>query len=138
VSADEVACVDRFFAAFSADDVEGALSELHPDAELEPMRAQLEDITYRGHDGYRRLVDDLSEDWSSMQVEIEEHLDGEECLVILARLQVQGRASGVDVDIPMGWVWRFRDGRIVYGKAYSERADALAVAGLEASAGTTG
>jgi hypothetical protein len=34
--------------------------------------------------------------------------------------------------VPMGWVWRMRDGKAFYAKAYSKQEDALRDAGVSA------
>ena len=43
----------------------------------------------------------------------------------------RGRTSGIELDVPLGWVWEFRDGRIVRIHSYSEPADAFRDAGIE-------
>ena len=50
---------------------------------------------------------------------------------MLGRLQGRGRTSGVELDVPMGFVWTLRDGKVVRAKSFSEQADALRAAGLE-------
>ena len=50
---------------------------------------------------------------------------------MLGRLRARGRASGMDLDVPMGFVWTLRDGKVVRARTFSEQADALRAAGLE-------
>ena len=38
-------------------------------------------------------------------------------VVLLGRLQGRGRASGVDLDVPMGFVWTLREGKVVYARS---------------------
>jgi ketosteroid isomerase-like protein len=130
VAGDETAVIRGLIEAFNARDVDGMIRFTDPDAEVFPMRAQLEGTSYRGHDGIRQMMTDLFEDWESVEMELEEIREGDEGTAALGRLRGCGRASGVDVDVPMGWVWRVRDGKAVYAKAYSQQADALREAGL--------
>jgi ketosteroid isomerase-like protein len=95
------------------------------------MRAQLEGTSYRGHDGIRKMMADLFEDWESVEMEAEEFREGDHGTAAIGRLRGCGRASGVDVDVPVGWVWKVRDGKAVYAKGYSKQADALRAVGLD-------
>jgi hypothetical protein len=35
------------------------------------------------------------------------------------------------IDAPAGWVWRLRDGRLIEGRVYETRREALAAGGLD-------
>lgn len=131
MSDDPVEMVRRFLEAFNARQTETMLEMLHPEAELYPMRAQLEGRAYRGHHGLHEVLADIFEDWEEISMKTEQTLEADDAVVALGRLRGRGRVSGVDVDVPMGWVWRLRDGRVVYGRAYSDPRDARRAAGLE-------
>jgi len=51
-------------------------------------------------------------------------------VVVTYRIRGRGRGSGLEIDEPLTLVWRLRDGRIVEVLAYTDRAEALAAAGL--------
>ena len=104
---------------------------MEPDVELHPLRAQLEGKAYRGHDGVREMLADFDQDWEYVQVDAEEFRDADDEVVVLGRLHGRGRASGVELDVPMGFVWTLRDGKVVRIQSFSEQADALRAAGLE-------
>jgi ketosteroid isomerase-like protein len=63
-------------------------------------------------------------------MDAEEFREAGDQVVVLGRLRARGRTSGVDLDVPMGFVWRLRDGKVVYARSFSEQADALRDAGL--------
>jgi ketosteroid isomerase-like protein len=128
---ENVATARRAADAFNARDIEAYVAELDPDAEVESLRAQLEGKRYRGHDGAREMFADFEEDWEYLRLVIEEAREADEQVVLLGRLQAQGRVSRVDLDVPVGFVWRLRNGKLVHGKTFSEPADALRAAGLE-------
>ncbi len=124
--------IRRLAMAFNDGDIEGMIADLDPEAELYPLRAQLEGKAYRGHDGARQMVADLAEDWEYMRIAVDELFDaGEDQVVALCRLRSRGRASGMDLDVPIAFVWRLRDGKVAYSRSFSEQADALKAAGLE-------
>ncbi|MGH2954300.1 MAG: nuclear transport factor 2 family protein [Solirubrobacterales bacterium] len=131
MSGDDIAVIRGMFEAFNARDAEAMVALTHPDGDVYPMRAQLEGRGYHGHEGIREMMDDLFEDWESVEMELEEFREGDEGIAALGRLKGCGRASGVDVDVPMGWVWKVADGKAVYAKAYSQQEDALKDAGVE-------
>ncbi|HEY7151311.1 MAG TPA: nuclear transport factor 2 family protein [Solirubrobacterales bacterium] len=131
MSAENVETVRRLVEAIDDRDLDALLAELHPDAELQTMRAQLEGTAYRGHEGTRQMLADFERDWEYVRIDAEEFLDAGEAVVVLGRLQTRGRTSRVNLDVPMGILWRLRDGKAVHGKTFSERADAPRAAGLE-------
>jgi ketosteroid isomerase-like protein len=110
----------RFIAAWNARDIDRVAALTHPDAELRPMRAQLEGKAYRGREGARQGAADLDEDWADLRMQVVELEEVEDRTFTRVRLTGQGKASGVDVDVVTGWIFRFRDGLIVYARAYSD------------------
>jgi ketosteroid isomerase-like protein len=131
VSAENVDTARRLVAAFNDGDVERFLADTHADAEIDSLRAQLEGTPYRGHDGIRQMFADFDEDWEYLRVEIDDFRDTESNVVGTGHLLSRGRASRVDLDVPIAFVWRFKEGKAVYAKVFSEEADALRAAGLD-------
>lgn len=122
----------RLAVAFNERDAEAMIADLDPDAELYPLRAQLEGKAYRGHDGAREMLADLAEDWESMTIEIDELREaGEDQIVALCHLHSRARTSRVELDVPLAFLWRLENGKVTYGKTFSEQADALRAAGIE-------
>jgi ketosteroid isomerase-like protein len=90
----------------------------------------LEGESYSGHDGLMRFVAELAEDFEDVRFEVEETRNAGEQLVGIGRFRARGRASGVDLNVPLGVLTRMRRGKIVYTRFFSEPADALEAAGL--------
>ena len=99
-------------------------------AEFYPLRAQLERTSYRGHAGLERFIAEMTEEWDDVRFEIEETRDAGEQVVGIGRFRARGRASGVDINVPVGVHVRVRHGKAVYVRFFSEPAEALEVAGL--------
>jgi ketosteroid isomerase-like protein len=114
--------------AFNQRDMPVLLELVHPDVEWVPLRAVLYGDVYRGHEGIQRFIADMDNDIERMQVRVDELLELGENLVIYGSIVGKGRAGGMELDLPIGWVIRVREGRVAYLRAYPERADALRAA----------
>jgi ketosteroid isomerase-like protein len=123
--------VRRLEAAFRDYDVEAILECCTPDAEILPLRAQLEGKSYVGAAGIRAMVADLAEDWGQIDQRMDEYREAGAEMVTLGRLRAKSNQTGIDLDVPVAWVLRFEDDLITFGKAYSDPAEALRAAGLE-------
>ena len=126
--------VRAIFAAWNRDDMEAVLEHLDPEAELVPLRAQLEGTSYRGHDGVRQLHSDLNAEWERMQLTVDELREvGADRVVARSTLTARGRASGVELEIPIGWLIELRDGKVIRSQSFSNPDGAFRAAGLEDS-----
>ena len=77
-----------------------------------------------------RFLAEMTQDFEEVRFEIEETRDAGEHVVGVGRFRARGRASGVDLNTPLGVLTRMRRGKIVYTRMFSEPADALEAAGL--------
>jgi len=130
MSQENVEIVRRAADAFNRRDAEAFGALLAPDVEIVPLRAALEGTVYRGPDAAAEFFTDSDESWENLRVELEETRDGGDWLLGFGRLWGRGRGSGADVEIPLAWVVRFRDGEITSFRTYTDAGEALAAAGL--------
>ena len=130
MSTADVETIRAGVAALNRGDVEALVATLDPEVELIPLRAVLDGSVYRGHDGLRRWLDDMSEDWVGFQLGLEEvrALGGGQVLV-QAVMRMRGRSSGVAVDAPAAWLCDMRDGRVRRIRFFGDPAAALEAAG---------
>jgi ketosteroid isomerase-like protein len=81
-------------------------------------------------------VGDWFGDWfatfdRNARFDIVEIIDLDDTSVLLvARHHASGRASGVEVEDEVVWVYRLREGKITHVKSYESRAEAIGGAGL--------
>ena len=102
---------------------------LAPDVELVPLRAVLDGSIYRGHEGLRRWLDDMSEDWSEFELtlqEVRELRPG--CVLVQATIRLRGRSSGVAVDSPAAWLCDMRAAKVARIRFFADPEAALAAA----------
>jgi ketosteroid isomerase-like protein len=130
LSEENLKSVRRLVTAFNDRDLDSFLADLHPEVEFHSLRAQLEGRPYVGHEGARKMFTDFDEDWDYLHLELEDLRDTEHTVVAVGHLISRGRASHVDLDVPVAFMWRFRDDKVVYGKVFSDPSDALRAAGL--------
>ena len=84
---------------------------------------------YVGHDGARRLAEQLWDSWTEIQVELGVMLEGPELALTPATLRFRGR-SGIEVTARTYYVWGFSDGLISRVTVINDRREALEAAGL--------
>jgi hypothetical protein len=58
-----------------------------------------------------------------MRIHTDEFRDLGDCVVTLGRIRARG--GGMVIDRPAGWVWRFRDGKLAWGRVYASHEEAL-------------
>ena len=86
---------------------------------------------YRGHDGLREYFRDVAAVWEELRLTPREFR--EQGGLILVTGKVSARSRSRTVTGSTGWVWRVRDGKVVYVRVYASAADAIAA--LEAGEG---
>lgn len=113
-------------AALNRGDVDGLAEALDPDVELVPLRAVLDGTVYRGHDGMRRWLADMGEDWTRFELQLQEvrELEGGQVLV-QARMSLRGK-SGVALDSQAAWLCELRAGRVSRIQFFTDADAALA------------
>jgi ketosteroid isomerase-like protein len=130
VSEANVELVRRAFDAFAARDAEALLATVDDDVEFLPVTANLTTggVPYRGRAGMASYLEDVRRVWDDLRVFPSEFRDLGETVVALGRMY--GRGGGMIIDRPTGWVWRFRNGKVVFCRVYASQEEALRAAGL--------
>ena len=129
MSQDNVDIVRTAYGAFNARDIDGLVRLSAEDCEWQPLRAQLEGIVYRGHQGVRQFVSDMDEDWEAFRLDPLEFHDSHDRVAVVARVSALGQ-SGVEIDSVAGFVFELQRGRIRRIISFSDPAAALEAVGL--------
>jgi ketosteroid isomerase-like protein len=130
VSEAGIRVVREALAAVQSRDADRFAALIARDAELRPLRAQLEATDYRGPDGARRMFADWWAQWQEFEFHPEEvHAEGA-TVVLVGRLHTRGATSGAAIDTTVGWRFHLRDGQIELGFSYSDPADAFRESGI--------
>jgi ketosteroid isomerase-like protein len=84
----------------------------------------------RGVDAMRAYAQDWLDDFDELSFEAEELIDAGEQVVAVQRISGRAKASGIETELRYAVVYTIRGGKIVRGREYWERAEALEAAGL--------
>jgi uncharacterized protein len=130
MSEENVEIARRVMDAWNRGDYDAWIEAFDRDCEFRPPRSQLEGQTYRGHDGLRRYLHDLTEEWEQVRFALNDVRDVGDQVVVLFQWHARGRASGVELDLPIGLVGKVREGKIAEARFFSDPDEALEAAGL--------
>jgi hypothetical protein len=113
MSQENVETVETAFRAWNRGDRDGWLAPAHPEVEWSSAtQRQVEgaETVYRGQVSEMRDLDDS--------------------VLALAQIRATGKASGVEVQRSIGYVFEFEDGLLRKGRAFLSPEEALEAAGL--------
>ena len=126
---ENVEVVKRVFEAFAERDVDAMADLLDPAVLFEPAPTFARPHrSYLGHSGMRQYFDDLSESWERLEVSVQEYRAAGNYVLAFGRIYAVG--GGSVADDPASFVWRLEGGKVVWGKVFRRRGDALDVVGL--------
>jgi ketosteroid isomerase-like protein len=126
VIATDIEVVKAMFAAFAARDLETVLTLADPDIEFTAVTGELAGRTdpYQGHEGLRAYFRDVAEVWEELRLTPREFRPAGDLVLVTGKVSARSRVRTVSGST--GWIWKVRDGKVVYGKVYASAADAIA------------
>ena len=133
MSQENVELVHRGFDAWTRHDLDEALAGSDPDVEITPVIGPAS-ITYRGHEGMRRFWDDVIGTFPDFSTEVVEARDLGD--FVLGRVRISGQGTGSEV-LSAQTVWyasQWRDGKLLWYRAFEKESDAVKAVGLRDSA----
>ena len=123
--------VRRAYGAYSRGDVDGAVAVFAKDAEYVPSGALPGDREVRhGPEGYKQFIGWLQSEFDDARLDVNDVIDAGDRVLASVTLRGRGKQSGAAVSWDIWQVWTMRDGVVVRGQAFSDKAEALAAAGL--------
>jgi ketosteroid isomerase-like protein len=125
------ALVRDSFARWNAGERESLLADIDPDVEIRVASSEISGgEPFHGHDGYRAWISTMEEAFEVWQVHPETFYEQGDTVVVLGRMHLRGRGSGVELDQTTGWVVETRDGKMVRFRAFLDHEEALAAGGI--------
>lgn len=86
--------------------------------------------TYRGLDGLRRAWTGFTEPFEAMSYELEQVAGSGDRVVSTHQVWMKARHTGIVQSVRVGYLWTFRGGRLIHGRAFLDPDQALKAAGL--------
>ncbi|MFL5825395.1 MAG: nuclear transport factor 2 family protein [Thermoleophilaceae bacterium] len=122
--------VTHWFDAFNSRDLDRLQELSEPDLRFHPMLiADVGEEVIEGEDAPERIIVQADSGWRGMRIAYEETRRVGDRVLVLGRLQARGRSSGLDIDIPAGWVFELRGERVRELLAFPDPDSARAAAG---------
>ena len=122
----DIDVVKEVFAAFAARDAERVVAALDPDVVFIAVTGGILGRTepYRGHEGMREYFRDVERIWDELILSPSEFEEVGDAILVTGR--VSARSPARTISGSTGWVWRVRDGLVVYVRVYASAAEAAA------------
>lgn len=114
--------------AINRGDVDGFLAQTHVDFEWTVLEASPLAGTYRGHEEVRAYVEEWTDTFADVRLEIEELVAMDDRVLAVVMGSGWGKASGVEVENRFCQLWTVSEGALARMHEYATREDALAAA----------
>jgi ketosteroid isomerase-like protein len=130
MSRENVELAVDLFDRWAARDFDFLFESSLPDVEIHSRFASLGGEPFRGPEGVRQWVAEIEQSFGRFKVRTDEFVDLGDRVLVLGGIDLEGKASGVEIDQPMGWLLELRDGKLARMFFYSSHAEAREAAGL--------
>ena len=119
--------VRSYFRTFESGGVDAAAEFWHPEIEWRAIESAADDVgVIRGHDALRRYYQDWIDTLADLRGEVEEILfEADDRVAVAVRNSGRGRVSGAAAEGRYYVTCVVREGRIVSGREYATREQAL-------------
>jgi ketosteroid isomerase-like protein len=126
VARSDIDVVKEVYAAFAVRDLERVEAALDPDVVFVAVTGGLIGRTepYRGHEGMREYFRDVARIWDELVLTPREFEEVGDAILVTGR--VSARSPSRMISGSTGWVWRVRNGLVVYVRVYASAAEARA------------
>jgi ketosteroid isomerase-like protein len=132
MSQENVEIVRRSWQAFADSALDALMGSYDRDINHRAIEGAPDDVgEMHGKDAFRRYLQDWLDMFEDITIVPTELLDVDDDRVVgVQRVTGRARLSGVETELRYAVVYTFRDGRIVRGREYADRQEALKAVGL--------
>jgi ketosteroid isomerase-like protein len=119
MSSSNAELVQKLLIAYLNGDEESLRSMITPDGEIYGAPGLINSGTYYGFEGFQQWTRAWEEAWGEVSYDLQDPIDvGDDVIVIPAHIVAKGAGSGVETDNVFGWLYEFRDGKVVRFHTY--------------------
>ena len=83
-----------------------------------------------GAEGANRFNAEWAAAWDDWEIEVEDYIDGGECVVVIVNQRGRAKATGIPVDMRFAQIWTFRDGQAIRMQMHAKTEEGIEAAGL--------
>ena len=83
-----------------------------PDVVLDMSARVFNPQVYEGYEGLRQFRTDAREVWETLKISETELVEEGDRILVLTRVEAQGRGSGIPMDVQGAGIWTVADGRL--------------------------
>ena len=131
MSQENVEGVRAVFEAWERGGVDAVAEFWDPEFDWRAAEGALDDVgVMRGVDAMRAYMNDWLDNFDDVHFEAEELIDAGDQVVAMQRVTARAKGSGVETELRYAVVNTIRDGKVVRGREYWTRAEALEAVGL--------
>jgi ketosteroid isomerase-like protein len=127
---ENVDIVRGVYEAMNRGDWDAVFAQASPDIEWETDPRHPRAGVYRGQTRFRQFVEDMEEPFEHAVIEPERLFARGDQVVAFVRIRRTPSGSSTEVQIRIGELWTFRNGKLVRGQGFGEREKALEAAAL--------
>ena len=130
MSQENVEIFRRAIEAFNRSDFDAALALCHPEVEWvgDPRVSGVR--RRRGHAEVKQYLETVPRYWEELRLEPERFVDRGDQLLVLARMTARTQRGGPEIERPFDQLITLRAGKIISGRWFLTREEALEAAGL--------
>jgi uncharacterized protein len=129
MSQENVEIVRRVYHAMRVGDSSGVIEFVDPELEWIPDR-RVGEGPIRGRESVIEFFTDRAAMFGQFDFELERFWEQDGQVLVFLRVSGSGAASGAGFEIHIAHLWTLRDGMLVRGEGFGDRAQALEAAGL--------
>jgi uncharacterized protein len=120
------------FEAFNRGDLDAWFEYMADDIDYRAAEGAPDDHgPIKGKDALRAFVQDWLDMFDDFRAEAVDLIEaGEDKVIVVVRISGRAKLSGVETDLTYAELWKFRDGKVAWGRQYWTRDQALEAAGL--------
>ena len=130
MSQENVEIARDLFEHWSVGAYEPLIETADPGVEIFSRFASLGGEPYKGPEGVRRWIAEIQASFDRFEVRPKDFRDLGDRVLALGTIGLQGKASHIEIEQPMGWLLELRGGKLMRMFFYSSHAEALQAVGL--------
>ncbi len=120
--------VRRTIGRFNAGEREVREEDADPECEI---RSAMTGAVYSGYDGVRSWMQEIDEQFDTWRVRLDEFAQAAgERLLVLGSIHFRGPGSGIELEVPVGWLFEFRNDRVLRMTTFATHDEGRRAAGV--------